>query len=140
MLMPKRVKYRKQMRGRMKGKALRGAEVHFGDYGLQALEPGWVSARQIEAARRAMVRHMRRRGKIWIRIFPDKPVTKKPAETRMGSGKGNVELWVAVVKPGRIMFEIAGVPDAVAREALRLASHKLSVKTKIVAREGLEEA
>ncbi len=140
MLMPKRVKYRKQMRGRMKGKALRGAEVHFGDYGLQALEPGWISARQIEAARRAMVRHMRRRGKIWIRIFPDKPVTKKPAETRMGSGKGNVEFWVAVVKPGRIMFEIAGVPDAVAREALRLASHKLSVKTKIVAREGLEEA
>ncbi len=140
MLMPKRVKYRKQMRGRMKGKALRGAEVHFGDYGLQALEPGWISARQIEAARRAMVRHMRRRGKIWIRIFPDKPVTKKPAETRMGSGKGNVELWVAVVKPGRIMFEIAGVPEAVAREALRLASHKLSVKTKIVVREGLEEA
>ncbi len=140
MLMPKRVKYRKQMRGRMKGKALRGAEVHFGDYGLQALEPGWVSARQIEAARRAMVRHMRRRGKIWIRIFPDKPVTKKPAETRMGSGKGNVELWVAVVKPGRIMFEIAGVSPDVAREALRLASYKLSVKTKIVTREGLEEA
>ena len=140
MLMPKRVKYRKQMRGRMKGKALRGAEVHFGDFGLQALEPGWISARQIEAARRAMVRHMRRRGKIWIRIFPDKPVTKKPAETRMGSGKGNVELWVAVVKPGRVMFEIAGVPESVAREALRLASYKLSVKTKIVAREGLEEA
>jgi large subunit ribosomal protein L16 len=140
MLMPKRVKYRKQMRGRMRGKALRGAEVHFGDYGLQALEPGWISARQIEAARRAMVRHMRRRGKIWIRIFPDKPVTKKPAETRMGSGKGNVELWVAVVKPGRIMFEIAGVPEEVAKEALRLASYKLSVKTKIVVREGLEEA
>ncbi len=140
MLMPKRVKYRKQMRGRMKGKASRGAEVHFGDYGLQALEPGWVSARQIEAARRAMVRHMRRRGKIWIRIFPDKPVTKKPAETRMGSGKGNVEFWVAVVKPGRVMFEIAGVPEAVAKEALRLASYKLSVKTKIVVREGLEEA
>ncbi|HFC10465.1 MAG TPA: 50S ribosomal protein L16 [Chloroflexi bacterium] len=140
MLMPKRVKYRKQMRGRMKGKALRGAEVHFGDYGLQALEPGWISARQIEAARRAMVRHMRRRGKIWIRIFPDKPVTKKPAETRMGSGKGNVEFWVAVVKPGRVMFEIAGVPEAVAKEALRLASYKLSVKTKIVVREGLEEA
>ncbi len=140
MLMPKRVKYRKQMRGRMKGKASRGAEVHFGDYGLQALEPGWISARQIEAARRAMVRHMRRRGKIWIRIFPDKPVTKKPAETRMGSGKGSVELWVAVVKPGRIMFEIAGVSEEVAKEALRLASHKLSVKTKIVTREGLEEA
>ncbi len=139
MLMPKRVKYRKQMRGRMKGKALRGAEVHFGDYGLQALEPGWISARQIEAARRAMVRHVRRRGKIWIRIFPDKPVTKKPAETRMGSGKGNVEMWVAVVKPGRIMFEIGGVSHELAKEALRLASYKLSVKTKIVAREGLEE-
>ncbi len=139
MLMPKRVKYRKQMRGRMKGKAMRGAEVHFGDYGLQALEPGWISARQIEAARRAMVRHVRRRGKIWIRIFPDKPVTKKPAETRMGSGKGNVEMWVAVVKPGRIMFEIGGVSHELAKEALRLASYKLSVKTKIVAREGLEE-
>ncbi|HEY58428.1 MAG TPA: 50S ribosomal protein L16 [Anaerolineae bacterium] len=139
MLMPKRVKYRKQQRGRMKGKASRGAEVHFGDYGLQALEPGWVSARQIEAARRAIVRAVKRRGKVWIRIFPDKPVTKKPAETRMGSGKGNVELWVAVVKPGRIMFEIGGLPRELALEALRLASHKLSVKTKIVAREGLEE-
>jgi len=123
----------------MKGKASRGAEVHFGDYGLQALEPGWVSARQIEAARRAIVRAVKRRGKVWIRIFPDKPVTKKPAETRMGSGKGNVELWVAVVKPGRIMFEIGGLPRELALEALRLASHKLSVKTKIVAREGLEE-
>ncbi len=140
MLMPKRVKYRKQQRGRMKGKAYRGAEVHFGDYGLQALEPGWVSARQIEAARRAIVRAVKRRGKVWIRIFPDKPVTKKPAETRMGSGKGNVELWVAVVKPGRILFEIGGLPRELALEALRLASHKLSVKTKIVAREGLEEA
>ncbi len=139
MLMPKRVKYRKQQRGRMKGKAYRGAEVHFGDYGLQALEPGWVSARQIEAARRAIVRAVKRRGKVWIRIFPDKPVTKKPAETRMGSGKGNVELWVAVVKPGRILFEIGGLPRELALEALRLASHKLSVKTKIVAREGLEE-
>lgn len=139
MLMPKRVKYRKQQRGRMKGKASRGAEVHFGDYGLQALEPGWVSARQIEAARRAIVRAVKRRGKVWIRIFPDKPVTKKPAETRMGSGKGNVELWVAVVKPGRIMFEIGGLPRELALEALRLASYKLSVKTKIVAREGLED-
>jgi len=136
MLMPKRVKFRKQMRGRMKGKAYRGAEVHFGDLGLQALEPGWVSARQIEAARRAMVRHMRRRGKVWIRIFPDKPVTKRAAESRMGKGKGNVEYWAAVVKPGRIMFEVGGgVPEDIAREALRLASYKLSVKAKIVARE-----
>lgn len=134
MLMPKRVKYRKQMRGRMKGKAYRGSEVHFGDYGLQSLEPGWISARQIEAARRAIVRSIRRRGKIWIRIFPDKPVTKKAAETRMGKGKGNVEFWVAVVKPGRIMFEIGGLPEDIAREALKLASYKLSVKTKIVAR------
>ncbi|MBE0409677.1 MAG: 50S ribosomal protein L16 [Anaerolineales bacterium] len=135
MLMPKRVKYRKQMRGRMRGKAQRGAEVHFGDYGLQAQEPGWVTARQIEAARRAIVRSMRRRGKVWIRIFPDKPVTQKPAETRMGKGKGNVEFWVAVVKPGRIMFEVGGgMPEEVAREALRLASYKLSIKTKIVSR------
>ncbi len=134
MLMPKRVKYRKQMRGRMKGRARRGAEVHFGDFGLQAHSPGWVSARQIEAARRAIVRAVRRRGKIWIRIFPDKPVTKKPAETRMGKGKGSVEYWVAVVKPGRILFEIGGVPEDLAREALRLASYKLSVKTKIVSR------
>ncbi len=140
MLMPKRVKYRKQQRGRLKGKAYRGAEVHFGDYGLQALEPGWVSARQIEAARRAIVRFVRRRGKVWIRIFPDKPITQKPAETRMGSGKGNVEYWAAVVKPGRILFEVGGLPREVALEALRLASHKLSVKTKIVVREGLEEA
>lgn len=134
MLMPKRVKYRKQMRGRMKGKARRGAEVHFGDYGLQALEPGWVTARQIEAARRAIVRAMRRRGRVWIRIFPDKPVTQKPAETRMGKGKGSVEYWVAVVKPGRIMFEIGGVDDDLAKEALRLASYKLSIKTKTVGR------
>ncbi|MGD2156416.1 MAG: 50S ribosomal protein L16 [Anaerolineales bacterium] len=135
MLMPKRVKYRKQFRGRMKGKAHRGAEIHFGNYGLQALEPGWVSARQIEAARRAMVRAMRRRGKVWIRIFPDKPVTKRAAESRMGKGKGNVELWVAVVKPGRIMFEVGGgVPEDVAKEALRLASYKLSVKSRIVQR------
>ena len=134
MLMPKRVKYRKQMRGRMRGRASRGAEVHFGDYGLQAQQPGWVSARQIEAARRAIVRAVRRRGKVWIRIFPDKPVTKKPAETRMGKGKGNVEYWVAVVRPGRVLFEIGGVSDDLAREALRLASYKLAIKTKIVAR------
>jgi len=140
MLMPKRVKYRKQMRGRMKGKAHRGAEVHFGDFGLQAVEPGWVSARQIESARRAMVRQMRRRGKVWIRIFPDKPITKRAAESRMGKGKGNVEFWAAVVKPGRIMFEIGGgVPEDVAREALRLASYKLSVRTKIVQREVVGE-
>ena len=133
MLMPKRVKYRKQMRGRMRGKAYRGAEISFGDYGLKALEPGWVTARQIEAARRAIVRSMRRRGKFWIRIFPDKPVTKKPAETRMGKGKGNVEFWVAVVKPGRILFELEGVDHGVAKEAMRLASHKLPVKTRFVA-------
>jgi len=138
MLMPKRVKYRKQMRGRMKGKAQRGAEVHFGEYGLQALEPGWVSARQIESARRAIVRSMRRRGKVWIRVFPDKPVTQKPAETRMGKGKGNVEYWVAVVKPGRVMFEVGGgLPEEVAKEALRLASYKLSIKTKVVSRHDL---
>jgi len=135
MLMPKRVKWRKQMRGRMKGKAYRGAEVSFGDFGLQALEPGWVSARQIEAARRAIVRAMKRRGKFWIRIFPDKPVTKKAAETRMGKGKGNVEYWVAVVKPGRIMFEVGGgLPEEVSKEALRLAQYKLAIKTKIVGR------
>jgi large subunit ribosomal protein L16 len=135
MLMPKRVKYRKQMRGRMRGKAQRGAEVQFGDYGLQALEPGWVTARQIEAARRAIVRAMKRRGKIWIRIFPDKPYTQKPAETRMGKGKGNVEYWVAVVKPGRVMFELGGgLPEDVAREALRLAQYKLAIRTKVIAR------
>jgi large subunit ribosomal protein L16 len=135
MLMPKRVKFRKMMRGRMKGKAQRGADVHFGDFGLQALEPGWVSARQIEAARRAIVHALRRRGKIWIRVFPDKPVTRKPAETRMGKGKGNVEYWVAVIRPGRIMFEIGGgLPEEIAREALHLAQYKLGIKTKIVAR------
>lgn len=135
MLLPKRVKWRKQMRGRMKGKAQRGAEVAFGDFGLQALEPGWVSARQIEAARRAIVRAMKRRGKFWIRIFPDKPVTRKPAETRMGKGKGNVEFWVAVVRPGRIMFEVGGgLPDDISKEALRLAQYKLSIRTKIVGR------
>ena len=135
MLMPKRVKWRKQMRGRMKGKSLRGSEVLFGDFGLKALEPGWVTARQIEAARRAIVREMRRRGKFWCRIFPDKPVTRKPAETRMGKGKGNVEFWVAVVRPGRIMFEIGGgLPDDVAKEALRRAQYKLAIRTKIVGR------
>ena len=136
MLMPKRVKYQKQMRGRMRGKAQRGNDVHFGDWGLQALEPGWVSARQIEAARRAMVRHMRRRGKVWIRIFPDKPITKRAAESRMGKGKGAVEYWAAVVKPGRVLFEVGGgVGEETARRALKLASYKLPVKTKIMARE-----
>jgi large subunit ribosomal protein L16 len=136
MLMPKRVKYRKQMRGRMKGKAYRGSEIHFGDYGLQALEPAWITARQIEASRRAMVREMKRRGKVWIRIFPDKPITKRAAESRMGKGKGDVEYWAAVVKPGRIMFEIGGdVVESVAIEALRLASYKLPIKTKVVRRE-----
>lgn len=135
MLMPKRVKWRKQMRGRMRGKASRGTELNFGDYGLKALEPGWISARQIEAARRAIVRAFKRRGKFWIRIFPDKPVTQRAAETRMGKGKGDVEYWVAVVKPGRIMFEVGGgIPAEVAKEALRLAQYKLSIKTKIVGR------
>jgi len=126
MLMPKRVMpgRLKQMRGRMKGKETRGVELNFGDYGLQALEPGWVTARQIEAARRTLVRYMKRRGKVWIRIFPDKPVTQKPAETRMGKGKGSVDHWVAVVKPGRILFELSGLPEDAAREAMRLASHK----------------
>jgi len=125
------------MRGRMKGKASRGTEVTFGDYGLQALEPGWVTARQIEAARRALVRYMRRRGKVWIRIFPDKPVTQKAAETRMGKGKGAVDHWVAVVKPGRIMFELSGLDEAAAKEAMRLATHKLSIKTKFTSRDSL---
>lgn len=134
MLVPKRVKYRKQMRGRMRGKAIRGATVEFGEFGLQALEPGWINSRQIEAARRAMVRYVRRRGKIWIRIFPHKPYTQKAAETRMGKGKGSVEYWVAVVKPGRVMFEMGGISEEDAREALRLASHKLPIRTKIVRR------
>ena len=134
MLMPKRVKYRKQQRGNMRGKALRGAEIDFGEFGLQALEPGWVSARQIEAARRTIVREMKRRGKLWIRIFPDHPYTQKPPETRMGKGKGNVEYWVAVVKPGRIMLEVDGLPGPIAMEALRQASYKFSIKTKVVAR------
>ena len=133
MLMPKRVKYRKQMRGRMKGKATRGAEVHFGEYGLQALEPGWISSRQIEAARRAIVRALRRRGKVWIRIFPDKPFTKKPAETRMGKGKGNVEYCVSVIKPGRVLFVVGGLPEDMSKEALNHAAYKLSIKTKIIA-------
>ena len=137
MLFPKRVKYRKQFRGRMKGRASRGATVEFGDYGLQALEPAWITARQIEAARRAIVRHVRRRGKYWIRIFPDKPVTAKPAETRMGKGKGAVDHWVAVVKPGRVMFELGGVSEDMAREAMRLASHKLPIKCQFVMREGV---
>ena len=134
MLLPKRVKYRRVMRGRMKGKAMRGNTVTYGEYGLQALEPTWITSNQIEAARIAMTRFTKRSGQVWIKIFPDKPVTKKPAETRMGSGKGSPEYWVAVVKPGRIMFEIAGVSEEVAREALRLASHKLPIKTKVVAR------
>lgn len=134
MLMPKRVKWRKQMRGRMKGKALRGAEVSFGEFGLQALEPGWITARQIEAARRTIVRGMKRRGKIWIRIFPAKPFTHKPPETRMGSGKGNVEYYVAVVKPGRIMFEVSGLSADVAIAALKSAQYKFSIKTKVVGR------
>jgi len=138
MLVPKRVKHRKQMRGRMRGKATRGNKITFGEYGLQALEPVWITNRQIEAARVALTRSIKRGGKVWIKIFPDKPVTAKPAETRMGSGKGAPEKWVAVVKPGRIMFELAGVPEEVAREAMRLAAHKLPIKTKFVVREGME--
>jgi len=134
MLMPKRVKYRKAQRGRMKGKAVRGSTMAFGEYGLKVLEPGWVTNRQIEAARVALTRSLKRGGKIWIRIFPDKPVTKKPAETRMGKGKGNPEEWVAVVKPGRILFEMEGVGDAVAREAFRNAAQKIGLATKFVSR------
>jgi large subunit ribosomal protein L16 len=134
MLMPKRVKYRKQMRGRMRGKATRGAEVSFGEYGLQALEPCWMTSRQIEAARRAIVRYVRRGGKLWIRVFPDKPVTAKAAETRMGGGKGSVDHWVAVIKPGRVLFEITGVTEDDAKEAMRLAAHKLPIKTQFVRR------
>jgi len=135
MLMPKRVKYRKQQRGRMRGKAQTGNKVSFGQYGLKALEAHWITSRQIEAARIAMTRYIKRGGKVWIRIFPDKPVTKKPAETRMGKGKGAPEYWVAVIKPGRVMFEIEGVSEDVAKEAMRLASHKLPIKTKFVSRE-----
>lgn len=138
MLMPNRVKYRKRHRGRMKGKATRGSRVAFGDFGLKALEPAWITSRQIEACRVAISRKTRRDGKSWIRIFPDKPVTKKPLETRMGKGKGAPEFWVAVVKPGRIMFEISGVPKEVAQEAFRIASHKLPIKTKFVTRPDYE--
>ena len=135
MLLPKRVKYRRVHRGRMTGKATRGNKVTYGEFGLVALEPAWITSNQIEAARIAMTRYTKRGGQVWIKIFPDKPITEKPAETRMGSGKGSPEYWVAVVKPGRVMFEIAGVSEEVAREALRLASHKLPIKTKIIARE-----
>jgi large subunit ribosomal protein L16 len=135
MLLPKRVKHRKVQRGRMKGRSKGGTQIHFGDFGLQAIEPGWITNRQIEAARVAITRYIKRGGKVWINIFPDKPVTEKPAETRMGSGKGSPEHWVAVVKPGRVMFEVAGVSESVAREAIRLASHKLPIKTRFVKRE-----
>ena len=135
MLMPKRVKYRRVQRGRMKGKATRGNVVTYGEYGLQAQEPCWITSNQIEAARIAMTRYTRRGGQVWIKIFPDKPITEKPAETRMGSGKGSPEYWVAVVKPGRVLFEIKGVPEETAREALRLAQHKLPIKTKFLKRE-----
>jgi large subunit ribosomal protein L16 len=135
MLSPRRTKFRKQQRGRMTGLATRGNTLGFGDFALQALEPSWITSRQIEASRRAMTRYIRRGGKIWIRIFPDKPVTMRAAETRMGSGKGNPEFWVAVVKPGRILFEIAGVPEATAREAMRLAAYKLPIKTKFITRQ-----
>ena len=135
MLLPKRVKYRRVHRGRLTGKAMRGNTVTYGDYGLQATEPAWISSRQIEAARIAMTRYIKRGGQVWIKIFPDKPITQKPAETRMGSGKGSPEYWVAVVKPGRVMFEIGGVSEELAREAFRLASHKLPIKTKFVVKE-----
>ena len=138
MWMPKRVKYRRVHRGRMTGKALRGNKVTYGEFGIQALEPGWITANQIEAARIAMTRYCKRFGKVWIKVFPDKPVTKKPAEVRMGSGKGSPEFWVAVVKPGKVMFELAGVPEATAREALRLAANKLPLKTKFVTKEETE--
>lgn len=134
MLMPKRVKYRKQQRGRRRGKAVRGSEVNFGEYGLKALEPAWLTNKQIEAARIALTRHIKRGGKVWIRIFPDKPVTIKPAETRMGKGKGAPEYWVAVVKPGRILFELEGVTPEIAKQALNLAAHKLPIRTKLVTR------
>ncbi len=138
MLMPKRVKHRKQFRGSMRGKATRGNKISYGEFGIVAMEPGWIKSNQIEAARIAMTRHVKRGGKVWIKIFPDKPVTATPAETRMGKGKGALEYWVAVVKPGRVMFELAGVPEETAREALRLATHKLPVKCKVVSREDLE--
>jgi len=138
MLMPKRVKYRRVHRGRMTGKALRGNKVTYGEFGIQALEPGWITANQIEAARIAMTRYCKRFGKVWIKIFPDKPVTKKPAEVRMGSGKGSPEFWVAVIKPGKVMFELGGVPEETAREALRLAANKLPLRTKFVTKEETE--
>ena len=138
MLMPKRVKRRKQFRGSMRGKALRGNKITYGEYGIVATEPAWITANQIEAARVAMTRYIKRGGNVWIKIFPDKPVTAQPAETRMGKGKGNLEYWVAVVKPGRVMFEISGVSEEIAKEALRLAVHKLPIKCKIVSREALE--
>jgi large subunit ribosomal protein L16 len=139
MLMPKRIKFRKQHRGRRKGLAQRGNQVSFGEFGLMALDPAWITNRQIEAARVALTRHIKRGGKVWIRIFPDKPVTAKPAETRMGKGKGNPEGWVAVVQPGRVLFELEGVPETIARQALRLASAKLPIKTKFVKRTGVSE-
>jgi large subunit ribosomal protein L16 len=135
MLSPRRTKFRKQQRGRMRGVATRGNQINFGEFALQGLEPAWITSRQIEASRRAMTRYIRRGGKIWIRVFPDKPVTMRPAETRMGSGKGSPEYWVAVVKPGRVLFEIGGVPEETAREAMRLASYKLPIKTKVITRE-----
>lgn len=140
MLSPRRTKYRKQQRGRMEGLASRGSTLNFGDFALQAQEPAWITSRQIEASRRAMTRYIRRGGKIWIRIFPDKPITMRPAETRMGSGKGNPEFWVAVVKPGRILFEIGGVTEEIAREAMRLADYKLPIKTKFIVRSQPQEA
>ena len=138
MLQPKKVKHRKVMKGRMRGKAYRGSRVSFGEYGLQTIEPGWITNRQIESARVSIMRHIKRVGKLWIRIFPDKPVTVKPAETRMGKGKGAPEYWVAVVKPGRILFELEGVPPEIAQRAMKLASSKLPLKTKFVQREGME--
>ncbi|HRE25987.1 MAG TPA: 50S ribosomal protein L16 [Anaerolineales bacterium] len=140
MLLPKRVKWRKQQRGRMTGHETRGVTMAFGEFGLQALEPCWLTQRQIEAARRALVRYMKRRGKVWVRIFPDKPVTHRAAETRMGTGKGAVDHWVAVIKPGRIIFEVAGLPEDIAREAIRLASHKLPIKTKMLVKDEIVTA
>ncbi len=140
MLLPKRVKHRRQQRGRMTGKALRGNTVTYGEYGLQAMEPAWITSNQIEAARVAMTRYIKRGGQVWIKIFPDKPVTQKPAETRMGNGKGSPEYWVSVVKPGKVLFEISGVPEDQAREAMRLAMHKLPIKCKFVAKETGEQA
>ncbi|MCP4663949.1 MAG: 50S ribosomal protein L16 [bacterium] len=138
MLMPKKVKYRKKQRGRMRGRAKGGDRLAFGDYGLQVMEPGWITARQIEAARIAITRHIKRGGKVWIRVFPDKPITKKPLETRMGKGKGNPEAWVAVVRPGRVLYELEGVGHELARDAMRLASHKLGLRTRFLARQHVQ--